>query len=77
MTDHFTRPPLYLDLLDGTQAIAKYLWGPKAKGRAAVQRVHRAIDRGLPIFRHGRKIMARRSVILDWINEKERAAKDS
>ena len=69
--------PLHLDLLNGTDAIARFLFGPKVKGITAQQRVRRAIERGLPVFRDGRKIMARRSRIMAWLEEKERAAQKS
>ena len=71
MNDEFrAHPPLYLDILDSADAIGRFLWGRKFSRR----RVYRAIQRGLPVFRTGRKIQARRSAVMAWIENQEKKA---
>ena len=55
------------DLLEGTDAIARFLFGPDAKsGRART-----AIERGLPVFKIGNRFMARKSKLMAWIAEQQ------
>ena len=61
------RLPLSRDILDGLEAIARFIWG----ARGTEQRARRAIARGLPVFRIGRRIHGRRSVIRRWIEDQE------
>jgi hypothetical protein len=56
------------DILEGSDAIAKFLFGPDAKpGRART-----AIARGLPIWKIGNRYYGRKSKLIEWIAEQER-----
>jgi len=60
------------DLLEGANEIARFLFGPKGKRR----RVYYLIaSSGLPVFRLGETICARRSTLRAWIAEQENAAR--
>lgn len=60
------------DLLEGANEIARFLFGPKGKRR----RVYYLIaSSGLPVFRMGETICARRSTLRAWIIEQESAAR--
>ena len=72
------RAELADDLLHGADEIARFIYGdtedektPASKGR----RVYHANDKhGLPTFKLGGTMTARRSTILKWIEAQERAA---
>jgi len=57
-----------LDLLSGAEAIAAYI-GVKPR-----RIYHLAETRRLPVFRIGSTLCARRSTLLRWIEDMERAA---
>ncbi|TYO65750.1 DNA-binding protein [Bradyrhizobium hipponense] len=60
------------DLLEGANEIARFLFGPKGRRR----RVYYLIaTSGLPVFRLGETICARRSTLRSWIAEQENAAR--
>jgi hypothetical protein len=61
-TDH-----LAADVLEGADQIAKHIYGPAAHAR----RGRTTIRRGLPIFRLGRRVYARKSTIAEWISRQE------
>ena len=58
------------DLLEGAEEIKKFLFGARGDRR----RVYYLITRGLPHFRLGDRIYARKSILLDWIKQQEGAA---
>lgn len=59
--------PLSRDLLEGADAIAKHVWGRTAKRK----RAYTAIANGLPHFRIGNRLFARKSVIRSWFQDQE------
>lgn len=59
---------LAADILRGADAIAKHLGFPR---RAIYHLVSKG---GLPSFRLGETVCARRSTLANWISEQERAA---
>jgi hypothetical protein len=60
-----------LDLLSGAEAIATFI-GVKPR------RVYHLVEiRRLPVFRMGSTLCARRSTLVRWIEDMERAAIDS
>lgn len=62
-----------LDMLEGASAIALFLWGEdKPTKRRRVY--HLAESNAIPVFYLGQRICARRSKLLDWIAEQERAS---
>jgi hypothetical protein len=81
MTDMTTRPegvngealpPLSQDLLHGAKAIAQFIYGQDDDTNT--RRVYHAADKlGMPTFRMGATICARRSTILKWIERQEAA----
>ena len=56
------------DLLEGADAIAKFLFGPTAEAR----RGHTATGQGLPHFKIGNRLFARKSAIVEWIRAQEK-----
>ena len=70
--------PLADDLLHGADEIARFVYGASADEKAAEsnrRRVYHASDRhGLPAFKLGGTLTARRSTILKWIESQEQAA---
>jgi hypothetical protein len=81
MTNKATRPlgvtgeaiPLADDLLRGANEIAMFIYGTDQD--ADCRRVyHAASKHGLPTFKLGGVICARKSTILAWIEDQERAA---
>jgi hypothetical protein len=56
------------DLLEGAAAIAVHVFGAGTPAR----RGHTLLKRGLPHFRVGNRLFARKSVIAGWIAEQER-----
>ncbi len=58
------------DLLEGAAAIAIFLYGEGTHAR----RARTAIRQGLPVFRLGNRLLARRSVISAWVADQERRA---
>lgn len=66
------------DLLHGADEIARFIYGQPADDKAAEsnrRRVYHAADKhGLPTFKIGGSITARRSTILKWIEQQEQAA---
>jgi hypothetical protein len=61
------------DVLRGAGQIATFLFGEVTARR----RVYDLADSGaLPVFRLGTTICARRSTLLDWIAEQERASRE-
>ena len=58
------------EILDGAEAIAKFLTLPK-------RTIYHFAENGtIPVFRLGSKIMARRSTLLAWLEAQEQAALD-
>ncbi|TXN40433.1 DNA-binding protein [Methylobacterium sp. WL30] len=81
MTNVTTRPsgandtglPLAEDMMTGAEAIAKFMFGDATETNK--RRVYHAADKlGLPTFRLGGTLCARRSTILRWIEAQESAA---
>ena len=62
--------PFADDLLAGANAIAKFIFGRGAHAR----RAHTAIRQGLPVFRIGNRLFARKSAISLWIAAQEHNA---
>lgn len=64
------------DLIRGAEAIAKFLFGDDPGGRRRVYHLTSDAKAGdkLPVFRMGATLCARRSTLLAWIAERERAA---
>ena len=64
-----------LDILEGGSAIATYIYGDPEKRRKVY---HAVANAGLPVFRIGGVICARRSTLVRWIAEQEnRACRES
>ncbi|XYD11500.1 DNA-binding protein [Methylobacterium sp. NMS12] len=62
--------PLADDLMTGAEAIAKFMFGDATDTNK--RRVYHAADKlGLPTFRIGATLCARRSTILSWISKQE------
>lgn len=62
--------PLADDLMTGAEAIAKFMFGEATDTNK--RRVYHAADKlGLPTFRIGATLCARRSTILSWISQQE------
>lgn len=57
------------DILRGAEAIAEFLFGDKSQRRKVY---HLAATSHLPTFKLGSMICARRSILLNWIEEQER-----
>jgi hypothetical protein len=81
MTTAATRPsgandtglPLAQDLMSGAGAIAQFMFGDDAEANR--RKVYHAADKlGLPCFKIGGTLCARRSTILSWIERQENAA---
>ncbi len=65
--------PLAQDLLSGAEAIALFMFGEASE--ANKRKVYHAAQKlGLPTFRIGGTLCARRSTILAWIERQESAA---
>lgn len=80
MEDIKTRPPgvnatglpLAEDLMSGAGAIAHFIFGNDAEGSR--RKVYHAADKlGLPCFKLGGTLCARRTTILTWIAKQESA----
>ncbi|WP_267422839.1 helix-turn-helix domain-containing protein [Methylobacterium sp. GC_Met_2] len=63
-----TDQPLADDLLEGTDAIARFLYGPGGSKRKAQRAIHAG---HIPFFRIGGRICARKSAIMRWITTQE------
>jgi len=64
--------PLADDLMTGAEAIAKFMFGDATDTNK--RRVYHAADKlGLPTFRIGATLCARRTTILKWIAKQESA----
>lgn len=63
--------PLSEDLLRGADEIAKFIYGTARRRRSVY---HLAENHGLPVFRFGALICARRSTLEAWIIRQEKAA---
>jgi hypothetical protein len=62
--------PLAQDLMTGAEAIANFMFGDASE--PSRRRVYHASDKlGLPTFKLGGTICARRSTILAWIERQE------
>lgn len=62
--------PLADDLMTGAEAIARFMFGDATDTNK--RRVYHAADKlGLPTFRIGATLCARRSTILTWIAKQE------
>ncbi len=62
--------PLSADLMTGAEAIAEFMFGDTSD--TSRRRVYHAADKlGLPTFKLGGTICARRSTILAWIERQE------
>jgi hypothetical protein len=57
------------DLLRGAEEIAKFLFGNRNQRRKVC---HLVATSNLPVFKIGSMICARKSVLLNWIEEQER-----
>ena len=56
------------DVLEGAEAIAAFLWGPRARPK----KVYRAAEQHqLPVYYIGNRIHARRSTLMRFIREQE------
>ena len=67
-----TGMPLADDLMTGAEAIAKFMFGEATDTNK--RRVYHAADKlGLPTFRIGATLCARRTTILKWIAKQEGA----
>ena len=65
--------PLAQDLMSGAGSIAQFMFGDDAE--ATRRKVYHAADKlGLPCFKIGGTLCARRSTILSWIERQENAA---
>lgn len=66
------------DLLHGADEIARFVYGPANDEKASEsnrRRIYHAADRhGLPAFKLGGTLTARKSTILKWIENQEQAA---
>ncbi len=60
------------DLLEGAEAIARFMFGSADKRRRVY---HLAARSDLPLFRLGEVICGRRSTLLAWIAEQEKASR--
>ena len=58
------------DLLEGAEEIARFMFGSEGKRRRVY---HLAARSNLPLFRLGDVICGRRSTLLAWIAEQEKA----
>jgi hypothetical protein len=58
------------DLLEGAEEIARFMFGSPEKRRRVY---HLAAHSDLPLFRLGEVICGRRSTLLAWIAEQEKA----
>jgi hypothetical protein len=58
------------DLLEEADAIAAFIYGTKEKKRRVY---HLAKSSGLPVFKMGGKLCARKSALLAWVAAQERA----
>jgi hypothetical protein len=58
------------DLLEGAEEIARFMFGSPDKRRRVY---HLAASSDLPLFRLGEVICGRRSTLLAWIAEQEKA----
>ena len=64
--------PLAKDLMTGADSIAAFMNGDASEANR--RRVYHASDKlGLPTFKMGGTLCARRSTILSWIEDQERA----
>lgn len=64
-------PDIHTDILEGADQIAGFLYGdPKKRGKV----YHLAENKRLPTFKIGKTICARKSTLLAWIEEQEKAA---
>jgi hypothetical protein len=70
--------PLSDDLLHGADEIAQFIYGSATDEKVAEsnrRRIYHSADRhGLPAFKLGGTLTARKSTILAWIESQERAA---
>ncbi|MFU8778233.1 MAG: hypothetical protein ACNA7M_11260 [Roseovarius sp.] len=71
LTQTATEANLGDDLLHGADAIAKFMFGD-AKHRRKVYYLTGEATKGLPHFKMGSLICARKSTILNWIAQQER-----
>ena len=62
-------PPLGDDLLWGAEAIATFIFGDRSKRRAVY---HLSERYDLPAFKMGRILCARRSVLMAWVEQREK-----
>ena len=70
--------PLAEDLLHGADEIARFVYGPANDEKSAEsnrRRVYHAAEKhGLPAFKLGGTVTARKSTILKWIENQEKNA---
>jgi len=67
------RPPLAHDLLQGADAIAEFLFGDR-NCRRRVYHLATLKRNRLPVAHLGSKLCARRSTLMEWIEEQEARA---
>ena len=60
------------DMLIGAEAIAVFMFGNKRSKKKVFNFVEK---KELPVFRLGRSLYARKSVLIAWISEQETAAR--
>jgi hypothetical protein len=63
-----------MHLLYGGDAIAVFIWGDATKRRRVY---HLAESAQLPVFRMGATLCARKSRLLEWIEQQEKGQKDA
>jgi hypothetical protein len=66
--------PEAVDLLDGSDEIAEFLYGDRKKRRKVYHLASETKGHKIPIFRMGSTICARRSTLLQWIADQEKVA---
>ncbi|MDP4006398.1 DNA-binding protein [Methylobacterium sp. NEAU K] len=68
--------PLAKDLMTGAEAIARFMFGDASETNK--RRVyHAASELGLPTFRIGATLCARRTTILAWITKQEQQGSEA
>ena len=65
-------PALAHDIITGAEGLAEFIFGDRKQRRKVY---HLVESGGLPVFRLGSQICARKSVILHWIGEQEQRSR--
>ena len=61
-----------LDLLRGADQIADFMFGTPEERR---QVYHLADHHGLPVIKTGKKLLARKQSLLEWVEEREKESR--